>query len=76
MNKEEINTDLIAEQIRGQIKGLNTARVMVWGIGFDNDNTALMLRRNLCEMINGLEEMLKQYYDAKAAQELIKAKSQ
>lgn len=76
MDKKEINLDFIAEQIRGQIKGLNTALIMVWGIGFDNDKTALMLRRNLCKMIDELETMLKQYYDAKASQELIKTKSQ
>ena len=76
MSKEEINLDLIAEQIRGQIKGLNTARVMVWGIGYDNDETALMLRYNLGEEIVRLETILKQYYDTKKGQELLTGGSQ
>ena len=46
------------EQIKGQIKGLNTARIRVWGIGYDNDETALEIRQFLCEQINKLQEML------------------
>ncbi len=46
------------EQIRGQIKGLNTARIRVWGIGYDNDETALMMRRFLTDEIKRLQEML------------------
>ena len=46
------------EQIKGQIKGLNTARIRVWGIGYDNDETALEMRRFLCEQIDKLQEML------------------
>lgn len=55
----ELNTiELTKAEIRGQIKGLNTARIRVWGIGYDNDETGLMMRRFLCEQINKLQEIL------------------
>ena len=74
MDKKNPDEELIVEQIKGQIKGLNTARVLVWGIGYDNDDTALMLRRVLCERIEDLETLLKHYYDAQRCQEALKAK--
>ena len=49
---------LTKEQIRGRIEGLNTARIRVWGIGYDRDETALMMRRFLSEQIDKLQEML------------------
>lgn len=50
--------ELIKEQIKGQIKGLNTARIRIWGIGYDNDETALMMRRFLYAEITRLQAML------------------
>lgn len=46
------------EQIRGQIKGLNMARIRVWGIGYDDDETGLMMREFLNEEIRLLKEIL------------------
>lgn len=58
MNEEQEQLKLNKEQIKGQIKGLNTARIRVWGIGYDNDETALMMRRFLSREITELQEML------------------
>lgn len=56
----EVNEEVMLnkEQIKGQIKGLNTARIRIWGIGYDNDATALMMRRFLTEEIARLQEIL------------------
>lgn len=53
---EEIK--LTKEQIKGQIRGLNTARIRVWGIGYDHDDTALEIRRFTSERIEELQKML------------------
>ena len=44
--------------ILGKIAGLNVARIMVWGIGYDNDKTALMIRKNITTQIYDLKEIL------------------
>lgn len=56
--KESPEITINKAEIRGQIKGLNTARIRIWGIGYDNDPTAQMMRRFLCDEINKLQMML------------------
>ncbi len=48
--------------ILGLISGLNKARVLVWGIGYDSDETALMLRREIMNQIYSLKEILEIKY--------------
>jgi arabinogalactan endo-1,4-beta-galactosidase len=40
----------------GKIEGLNDARIMVWGFGFDNDKTASYIKRNVYERMKYLSE--------------------
>ena len=59
MSDLEIKTEGEAvSQILGQIKAFNDIRIMVWGIGYDNDKTALMIRRQASEQIHELKEIL------------------
>lgn len=40
----------------GKIEGLNEARTMVWGFGFDNDKTAMYIKKNVYERMKYLSE--------------------
>lgn len=42
----------------GIIEGLNKTRLSVWGFGYDNDETARMIRRTTSERIREIKEML------------------
>ena len=44
--------------ILGKIAGLNEARIFVWGIGFDNDNTASYIKKCTWERISELQKMI------------------
>jgi len=49
--------DIVSEiQVMGRVEGLNDARIMVWGIGYDKDDTALMMRKRLTDRIFSLSE--------------------
>ncbi len=55
----KMTTKTEAEQyILGMITGLNNARLLVWGIGYDSDATALMIRRKVMAEIYDLKEIL------------------
>ena len=51
--KEEAKAHLL-----GRIAGLNEARLSVWGIGYDKDETAGMVRRMTGKRIQELKEIL------------------
>ncbi len=55
--KEEAKAHLL-----GRIAGLNDARLSVWGIGYDNDDTARMVRQMTGKRINELKEILEIEY--------------
>lgn len=42
--------------VLGKIDGLNEARTMVWGFGFDNDATASYIKKNVYERMKYLSE--------------------
>ena len=42
----------------GRVAGLNNARILVMGIGYDDDKTALMIRKKLTSEIFELKEIL------------------
>ena len=44
--------------VLGQIHGVNSVRLSVWGMGYDNDDTARMVRKFTCKQINKLKEPL------------------
>ena len=44
--------------IYGMITGLNKARLLIWGMGYDNDETALMMRKKIMNEIFELKEIL------------------
>lgn len=70
--KEEAKAHII-----GKIAGLNEARLAVWGIGYDDDETALFMRKTMNDKIFSLREILDidQFGDSwfNSAQELLKS---
>lgn len=52
-NKEEAKAFIL-----GKITGLNDARLSVWGIGFDKDETARLVRKFTTDKIFALKEMI------------------
>jgi len=44
--------------ILGKIAGLNEARISVWGIGFDNDETAKYVKKYVWERMESLQKMI------------------
>ena len=56
---EDINTkEQAIAHLLGRISGLNDARILVMGIGFDNDDTARMIRKECTSKIFELKEIL------------------
>lgn len=56
---EKITTKEEAKaHILGRIAGLNDARTLVWGIGFDKDKTAQIIRKYTTDEIFKLKEIL------------------
>lgn len=59
MAKEELKTKEEARAyILGIITGLNSARLSVWGIGFDSDETARFVRKYTSDEIFKQKELL------------------
>lgn len=54
--------EIIKEQIRGRIEGLNRVRIRFWGIGYDSDETALEVRKFTCDEIDRLQAILDNDY--------------
>lgn len=42
----------------GELKGLNSCRLSVWGSGYDKDDTGNMVRKFTCERIDEITEIL------------------
>ncbi len=51
--KEEAKAHLL-----GKIAGINEIRIAFWGIGYDKDETALMVRKITTDKIYELKEIL------------------
>lgn len=59
MNDLKISTEKEAKiYLLGIIEGLNKIRLSVWGFGYDNDETAGMIRKITTERILEIKEML------------------
>ena len=59
MNELKITTEKEAKiYLLGIIEGLNKIRLSVWGFGFDNDDTARMVRKLTSEKIFEIKEMI------------------
>ena len=59
MEKEQLKTKEEARAyILGVITGLNSARISVWGIGFDKDETARFVRKFTTDEIFRHKELL------------------
>ena len=54
MNDKELTKAFIL----GKIAGLNEARVSVWGIGFDNDQTASYIKKYVWERMSELQKII------------------
>ena len=52
------NIEEAKAHILGRIAGLNDTRLSVWGIGYDKDETALMIRKQTTDKIFKLKEIL------------------
>jgi len=63
MNKEKLGKKFDTEEeatdhLIGRIAGINDIRISVMGIGYDNDKTALMIRKKCTDKIYELKEIL------------------
>lgn len=59
MDELKITTEKEAKiYLLGIIEGLNKTRLSVWGFGYDNDDTARMIRKTTSERIFEIKEML------------------
>lgn len=52
------NIELTKAFMLGKIAGLNEARISVWGIGFDNDETASYIKKYVWERMEQLQNII------------------